>query len=295
MRIIAAFTLLAVVGLGADARAQRPGAEVRSWQLVVDGAPGAFLSSASAAQNAASVEETTLMTPGGIQPALWSWIALSVEGQDPRKNATIVGVGVDPKSTTATQLASASMRKIVFPALDATDRSPTQIGIVLSAAASAPTTAPGNPERSGPSYVSSSFRLGIDGMPASRAAAVGAIMVTIAAQPLITATMPRGIGLAAPRAMPLAPGVAPVKTGSNVTIAPITVKVALADAPAFQQWLSSAPGTKRNGSVQYLDATMKQGFTLALKGIGISRITTDTSAARATIELTAEAASVSPP
>lgn len=293
-RIAAVLTVLAAIALGADAHAQRP-AQIRSWQLVVDGAPGAFLSSATTTQTAAGVEETISAPPGAIEPALWTWLAPAVEGQDPRKTATIIGVSVDAKATTATQLAGASIRKVVFPAVDATDRAPLQIGITLSAPASTPTTAPGNPERSGPSYLSSSFRLGIDGMPTGRAAAVSPITITMPVQAVVSATVRPGIGLAARPGAPLAPGVTPVKTAPGVTVSPITVKVALADAPAFQQWLSAAPGTKRSGSVQYLDVTMKQGFTVALKSLGITRVTTDTAAGRATIELTADGASVSPP
>ena len=295
-RVVAVFALLVTVALGADARAERP-VQVRSWQLVVDGAPGAFLSSANATQTAAGVEETIAATPGAIAPALWSWIAPAVDGQDPRRTATIVGVSVDAKTSTATQLAGASIRKIVFPALDAADRAPLQIGITLSAAATTPTTASANPERPGPSYLSSNFRLGIDGMPTGRAAAVAPITITMAPQEVVTATVRPGIGLAASRlGASLAPGVVtPVKVASGATVSPVTVKVALADAPAFQQWLSTAAGTKRNGTVQYLDASMKQGFTVSLKGLGITRVTTDTAANRATIELTVDGASVAPP
>jgi len=293
MRIVAAFTVLAAVALGAAAHAERP-VQVRSWQLVVDGAPGAFLASAVATQTAESVEETITAAPGSIAPALWSWLAPAVEGQDPRKTATIIGVSVDAKSSSATQLAGASIRKVVFPAL-ATDRAALQIGITLSAPSPSPTTAPGNPERPGPSYLSSNFRLGIDGMPTGRVAAVAPITITMAPQAVVTATVRPGIGLAAFPGSPLAPGVAPIKTAPAVTVSPIVVKVALADAPAFQQWLSAAAGTKRNGSVQYLDATMKQGFTVSLKGLGITRVATDTAASRATIELTADGASLSPP
>lgn len=276
----------------------------QSWFVNIDGATAGSVAQTTQNQTPTSVEQTIAFTPAAMSTPFWDWVNRSVAGQDLRKNVTMVALDFDGKPSIATQLTDASVRSIVFPALNAVDRSAVKLSLTMVAPSLQPLTPQaaraGTPPRS--QLLASSFRVNVDGMPTARIATVSAITVTLAP----AASPASASSVAAARAASVRSGIDPKTAalappsaikgagrGNAVTVTPLVVTVAAADAPAFQSWLA-AGAVKKNGSVELLSMSLKDTLVkLSLSGLAITRVATDTATSRATVEMSVDGASLS--
>ncbi|WP_146645595.1 hypothetical protein [Labilithrix luteola] len=273
-----------------DASAAETRAPTSRWHLFLDGTPIGPIEQSATNLSAKGAEQMIVVSPAAMSAGFWSWLTPAFAGQDPKRTVTVVGFA-DARPAIASQLPSASLRTFALPALEANNRSPVTFSLTTNAATIQQTTPLDARLSSGSRpWLTSDYRVEIDGMPTSRVASVSPITISFASRPQPPAGV-HPVAVGSPKT---------VTKGTSVTSSPLVIKVASADAPAFQQWLASAATTKRSGSLKFLTQDLREPhLTVSFKALTITKVSSDTAsqgpAGRATVEMNVEGIALSPP
>jgi len=290
MRGIRAATVLLTVVMGPSfSAAMAPGggasqpvaSTVVETRLSLDGIPMGPLLESTQTQTAAGFEEKFAFLPQVMAPAFYTtWITPTLLGQRPMKTVRLRGVNHNGGTVSNIEATGIFPQKIEFPLLDATRHDP----LLIKASFTTPrfnqimTPTLNSPPPTNAQTLrltTSSFRLQIPGLDASHVSKIESISVTPrSANPSVDprrppiSTPPNGKDPLSVKTVP--PILGPLSISNLVFYLP------QASAQPLQQWLATAPSQTRSGSIDYLSQDMRTVWgTLSLQGLGITRITTE--------------------
>ncbi len=217
-----------------------------------------------------------LPVPAGAPFGQWIWGATN--GQSTTRDGRFAMVDYQGRITDALEFRGARIREVTFDALDAASREPGRVTVKLSPQTAAhqtynpPSAAPSGWNVSQKVWLSSNFRVAIEGLPCNRVSKVASFSLVPAAPPPGTV---KGLALASPKVEAFS-----VKATSIAT--DITLTVAMADYTAFQTWATSVltqghSTDTKNGTIQLLDASLQQTVqTISFTGLIVTAIHTNT-------------------
>ncbi len=199
-----------------------------------------------------------------LDPALSQWVRDTLDGKFTRHNGAIVALDYQSKVLRRIDFSNAQITQVVFPRLDARDKTPLSLKVEISPGAAFvtlgggtyPAGGSGSPKKS---TSGSSFRLQIKGLTASQVSLVEELVVDI----------------------PLAPPpdaacyICEVKP-PRISFPRLEIVVAESSATDWFKWHESfvisgqnGDSDEKSGTLDLLDATLSPLLTLSFSGLGI--------------------------
>ncbi len=270
-------------GLGANQQAAQGG--MAETYLSLDGESAGPIATMVQTQTAAGFDVKLNLAPPLMSPHFYtSWLAPALQGQKPLKTVRLLSISMasGTRQVVAVQEAvGVAPRQIDFPLLDAGSHEQLKFSVSFSAPGMHPvqrTASPSTPtvNQYQTHLSASNFRLNFQGNPlldASRVSKIEAISVgprggiPVLAAPLKS----QAVG-----AKSLPPEIKSLAAPGGVATSNLVFYIAQTHAMPFQDWLATSPNQTRNGSITYLKPNLTPWGTLGLKGLTITKLTTET-------------------
>lgn len=271
------FSVAVAQGAGAQQSTTHAAAEAG---LSLDGIPMGRPLEVLQTRTAAGFEEQLSFVPHVMFPAFYTtWINPTIQGQRPMKTVRLSAVDRTGRVVSVTDAVGIVPQRIEFPKLDATSRDLLRIKVTYSAPRITDVPGPATPTAAPPvnqnlRLLASNFRLLLPGLETTQVSKIEAI--SIAPRGANLAMEPRKQPLSPPGGGPLPERKTPPAVVGTMTISGLVIYVSQAHAQSFQDWLTNTPGQIKTGSIAYLKPDRSAAWgTLALQGLGITRITTE--------------------
>ena len=270
------FTESAAQGVGAN---QQGSAGVAETYLYLDSLPGGPLSTVVQTQTAAGFDMKLSFSPQLMSSHFYTtWLAPTLLGQKPLKSVRFASVSATGRVLSVNEATGIAPRQIDFPMLDATRRDPLHFSVSITAPNLHPiqSTVPPSAIPHLTPMVISNFRLNFQGnslLDASHVSKIEAISVGPrgGSPAMVGSTKSQAVG-----SKSFTPEIKNMTGPGGVAISNLVFYIAQAFVLPFQQWLASSPNQTRNGSITYLKPNMTPWGTLDLKGLAITKLTTET-------------------
>jgi hypothetical protein len=260
---------------------QRPQGAAETF-LSLDGVNVGLLAAVEQTQTAAGFDVKLSIAPQLMSRDFYDfWLSPALQGQKPHKTVRLTSLNASGQMFAAQEAAGVAPRQIAFPLLDASSHESIKLSVSFSAPGMHPVQHSGTPPSVHASSMQthllvSNFRLAFQGNPlldASRVSKIEALSfgprggVPTMAGP----TKSQAVGSKSlPQEIKTMTGPGGDATSNLVFYLPQT------HAMPFQQWLATTPNQTRNASITYLKPNMSPWGTLDLKGLTITKITTET-------------------
>jgi T4-like virus tail tube protein gp19 len=187
----------------------------------------------------------------GLDPGLYDWLAEAWNGNRTPRDGRIVFVDATLKATQALEFQGAVVTSVTFPKLDALSKDPGRLTVVLEpeeTRSQKASEALGGPSARVKQWISSNFRVEVDGLDSKRVAKVDAFTV--------------------------------VTSGDPIDFPRLRVTISETGAESWRTWHEefvvkghNDEGNERSGALVLLDATLKEELgRVALAGLGIYRL-----------------------
>lgn len=265
----------AAQGLGATQQSN----QVSEPYLFLDGLLAGQLETVVQTQRAAGFDMKLTFAPPLMSPLFYAtWMGPALQGQKPFKTVRLTRLDRARHVLSSEEATGIAPNQINFPVLNAASREPLHFSLSYSVPGlhPAPLTAP-PVVNSHPVMLASNFRLSFLGNPlldASHVSKIEAISVSPkGGVPVMVGAAPKSQAVGSKS---LAPEIKNMTGSGGVAISNLVFYLAQSNALPFQHWLANSPTQTRNGSITYLKPNMTPWGTLALNGLTITKITTET-------------------
>jgi hypothetical protein len=266
-------------GLGAN---QQGGQGAASSYLSLDGLAAGQLGSVEQTQTAAGFDLKLSIAPLLMSPLFYTtWFGPALQGQKPLKTVRITTFSrtAAGSSNSAQEATGVAPRQIDLPTLDAGSHETIKFSVSFSAPGMHPVQPGSAPtvNQYQTHLVASNFRLNFQGNPLLDGSHVSKIeAISIGPRGAVPALAGPAMKSQAVGGKSFAPEIRNLTGPGGVAISNLVFYIAQAYAVPFQQWLATSPNQTRNGSITYLRQNMTPWGTLDLKGLAITKITTET-------------------